>query len=85
VSTYAIFGCNNGPIEFWAVMDSFFAAGILFRFRQLVVMKCTCQLTILGAKSLDLSYQVDDFKHRCLGWDKYDDNLNALNIIHTRK
>ena len=38
-----------------------------------------------GAKSLDLSYQVDDFKYRCTGWDKYDDGLNALSIIHTRK
>ncbi|OBT81460.1 hypothetical protein VE02_09980 [Pseudogymnoascus sp. 03VT05] len=37
-----------------------------------------------GARSLDLSYQVDDFKYRCTSWDKYDDSLNALNIVHTR-
>lgn len=38
-----------------------------------------------GAKSLDLSYQVDDLKYRCTSWDKYNDSLNALNIVHTRK
>lgn len=38
-----------------------------------------------GSQSYDLSYQVDDFKARCLSWDKYDDNLNALNIVHARK
>lgn len=38
-----------------------------------------------GARSLDLSYQVDDFKYRCTSWDKHDDSLNALNIVHTRK
>ncbi|KFY09442.1 hypothetical protein V491_08169 [Pseudogymnoascus sp. VKM F-3775] len=37
-----------------------------------------------GARSLDLSYQVDDFKYRCTSWDKHDDSLNALNIVHTR-
>jgi hypothetical protein len=43
------------------------------------------QLTVLGAKSLDLSYQVDDFKRVCFGWDKHDKELNALHIGNTRK
>ena len=38
-----------------------------------------------GAKSLDLSREVDAFKERCLGWDKYDQELNALSIITTKK
>lgn len=46
---------------------------------------CSLLITIIGAKSLDLSYQVDDFKHRCHGWDKYDDSLNALSVNHTKK
>ncbi|RDW71154.1 hypothetical protein BP6252_07717 [Coleophoma cylindrospora] len=37
-----------------------------------------------GAKSLDLSWQVDDFKRICTNWDKHDHELNALNVIHTR-
>lgn len=39
----------------------------------------------LGAKSLDLSFQVDDFKRKCTNWEKYDPELNALNVIHTKK
>lgn len=42
-------------------------------------------LIFLGAKSLDLSTQVEHFKKLCTGWEKYDDELNYLNIIHTRK
>jgi poly(A) polymerase len=38
-----------------------------------------------GAKSLDLSYQVNDFKKRCTEWEKYNEHLNALNVAHTRK
>lgn len=38
-----------------------------------------------GAKSLDLSYQVDDFKGKCTMWDKYNEQLNALGIITTKK
>ncbi|KAG9236650.1 Poly(A) polymeras-like protein [Amylocarpus encephaloides] len=38
-----------------------------------------------GAKSLDLSYQVDKFKHDiCMKWEKFDQDLNAINIIHTK-
>lgn len=39
----------------------------------------------IGAKSLDLAWQVDDFKRKCTGWEKYDRELNALNVTHTRK
>ncbi|KAL7626576.1 polynucleotide adenylyltransferase [Parahypoxylon ruwenzoriense] len=37
-----------------------------------------------GAKSLDLSYQVNAFKARCSEWDKYDANLNYLSIQHVK-
>jgi len=43
------------------------------------------QLTTLGAKSLDLSWQIDEFKRKCVSWDKYDVELNALNFMHTKK
>lgn len=42
-------------------------------------------LTILGAKSLDLAWCVDEFKRICRGWDKYNEELNTLSVIHTRK
>jgi hypothetical protein len=42
-------------------------------------------LIYLGAKSLDLSFQVDDFKRKCTNWEKYDAELNALNVNHTRR
>ena len=42
-------------------------------------------LMMLGAKSLDLSYEVDKFKGRCVQWDKYDQELMALNVVHTKK
>ncbi|KAF4637899.1 hypothetical protein G7Y89_g191 [Cudoniella acicularis] len=38
----------------------------------------------LGAKSLDLSDQVLKFKKLCTAWDKYDHELNALNIAHIK-
>ncbi|KAH8815846.1 Poly(A) polymerase central domain-containing protein [Xylogone sp. PMI_703] len=37
-----------------------------------------------GAKSLDLSRQVENFKEMCCSWDKYSGELNALNVSHTR-
>ncbi|OHF00585.1 hypothetical protein CORC01_04124 [Colletotrichum orchidophilum] len=37
-----------------------------------------------GAKSLDLSYQVENFKSLCTTWEKYDSNLNSLNVQHVR-
>ncbi|PQE13180.1 Poly(A) polymerase protein [Rutstroemia sp. NJR-2017a BBW] len=37
-----------------------------------------------GAKSLDLSWQVEEFKKMCMNWEKYDADLNALSVIHTR-
>ncbi|KAH7354069.1 Poly(A) polymerase pla1 [Plectosphaerella cucumerina] len=37
-----------------------------------------------GAKSLDLSYQVDNFKQLCTQWDKYEASLNHLSIQHVR-
>lgn len=42
-------------------------------------------LTILGAKSLDLAWYVDEFKRICTNWDKYNEELNTLSVIHTRK
>ncbi|OTA95121.1 hypothetical protein M434DRAFT_69908 [Hypoxylon sp. CO27-5] len=33
-----------------------------------------------GAKSLDLSYQVNTFKNMCAQWEKYQSNLNFLSI-----
>ena len=47
---------------------------------------CTIHLlTNLGAKSLDLSWQVDDFKNTCTSWDLYDSNVSALHVAHTKK
>ncbi|KAF4908640.1 Poly(A) polymerase pla1 [Colletotrichum viniferum] len=37
-----------------------------------------------GAKSLDLSYQVDNFKSLCTSWDKYEPTLNSLTVQHVR-
>ncbi|KAJ5054567.1 uncharacterized protein L3040_000837 [Drepanopeziza brunnea f. sp. 'multigermtubi'] len=37
-----------------------------------------------GAKSLDLSWHVEDFKHTCSGWDQYKDDVNALHISHKK-
>ncbi|TAQ85687.1 hypothetical protein B7494_g5988 [Chlorociboria aeruginascens] len=37
-----------------------------------------------GAKSLDLSWQVEDFKRMCTSWEKHDKEHNALNVAHTR-
>ena len=46
----------------------------------------TTQLLIqLGAKSLDLAWEVSDFKQHTTDWDSYDPELNALNVVHTRK
>ncbi len=42
-------------------------------------------LTQAGAKSLDLSWDVDSFRLKCTRWDKYDKEASALNVIHTRK
>ncbi|KAM0334057.1 hypothetical protein ACHAQA_001077 [Verticillium albo-atrum] len=37
-----------------------------------------------GAKSLDLSYQVDSFKQLCGQWEKYSAELNHLTVQHVR-
>ncbi|KAI5863241.1 Poly(A) polymerase [Durotheca rogersii] len=37
-----------------------------------------------GAKSLDLTSQVNAFKARCSEWDKFDSNLNYLSIQHVK-
>ncbi|KAH8200240.1 hypothetical protein TruAng_005576 [Truncatella angustata] len=39
---------------------------------------------LAGAKSLDLSFQVNEFKDLCHGWDKYKPELNFLSIQHVR-
>lgn len=41
-----------------------------------------------GAKQLDLSYEVNDFKNLCFNWDKYNEELSdscAVSIQHVRK
>ncbi|KAI0399586.1 Poly(A) polymerase central domain-containing protein [Xylaria palmicola] len=37
-----------------------------------------------GAKSLDLSYQVNTFKQMCSEWEKFSAELNALSVQHVR-
>ncbi|KAI1504273.1 Poly(A) polymerase pla1 [Biscogniauxia marginata] len=37
-----------------------------------------------GAKTLDLSYQVNTFKTMCSEWDKYEADLNFLSIQHVK-
>ncbi|KAI1184444.1 Poly(A) polymerase central domain-containing protein [Nemania serpens] len=37
-----------------------------------------------GAKTLDLSYQVNAFKQMCSEWDKYSSELNFLSIQHVK-
>ncbi|KAI0386233.1 Poly(A) polymerase [Hypomontagnella monticulosa] len=37
-----------------------------------------------GAKSLDLSFQVNNFKAMCSQWDKYEASLNFLSIQHVK-
>ncbi|KAJ8107887.1 hypothetical protein ONZ43_g6594 [Nemania bipapillata] len=37
-----------------------------------------------GAKSLDLSYQVNTFKQMCSEWDKYSTELNFLSVQHVK-
>jgi hypothetical protein len=50
------------------------------------VVLCNARLLItIGAKSLDLSFEVDSFKGRCMQWDKYNQDLMALNVVHTKK
>lgn len=38
-----------------------------------------------GAKSLDLTFQVNEFKALVLDWDKYEPTLNSVSIQHVRK
>lgn len=40
---------------------------------------------LLGAKTLDLSYQVNAFKQMCSEWDKYSSELNFLSVQHVKK
>ncbi|CZT51721.1 probable PAP1-poly(A) polymerase [Rhynchosporium secalis] len=37
-----------------------------------------------GAKTLDLSWLVEDFKHTCTVWDLYNKDVSALHIAHTK-
>ncbi|KAF2461867.1 poly(A) polymerase Pap [Lineolata rhizophorae] len=37
-----------------------------------------------GAKSLDISFPVSDFKRQCTEWPQYNQNLNSVRIVHTR-
>ncbi|OLN81818.1 Poly(A) polymerase pla1 [Colletotrichum chlorophyti] len=39
----------------------------------------------LGAKSLDLSYQVDNFKSLCTAWEKYKPEVNCLTVQYVRR
>ncbi|KAE8451181.1 hypothetical protein EG329_004345 [Mollisiaceae sp. DMI_Dod_QoI] len=38
-----------------------------------------------GAKSLDLAWQVDEFKNLCGSWDGYNHNTSALHVGHARR
>lgn len=40
---------------------------------------------LIGAKSLDLSEQVNEYKDLCHGWDKYNADLNFLSVQHVKK
>lgn len=42
-------------------------------------------MNLLGAKSLDLSFQVNNFKTMCSEWEKYKRRLNFLSIQHVKK
>jgi hypothetical protein len=47
-----------------------------------------CDTDSLGAKSLDLSYQVDEFKELCTSWQRYKDDLKdivSIGVQHVRK
>lgn len=47
-----------------------------------------CDADFTGAKSLDLSYQVDEFKVLCTQWKKYQEELQqsvSLGVQHVRK
>lgn len=59
----------------------------LFIFDLVPFPSLSCQANCSGAKSLDLSYQVDNFKQLCTAWDKYKDlsDLSCLSIQHVRK
>lgn len=48
----------------------------------------SCDADFTGAKSLDLSYQVDEFKVLCTSWKKYQEELQpsvSLGVQHVRK
>lgn len=40
---------------------------------------------IVGAKSLDISYPVAEFKRLVTTWANYDAELNSVRVVHTRK
>jgi len=44
----------------------------------------TSQYSSTGAKSLDLSYQVDEFKDLCYGWKECKPEYNSISITHLR-
>jgi poly(A) polymerase Pap1 len=56
-----------------------------FKIRPTQLVCGTHLLIHLGAKSLDLSWQVDDFKRICHSWEKYNPELSALHIDHIRR
>lgn len=61
-----------------------------FFFSFLVILgdSMSCDADCAGAKSLDLSYQVDEFKVLCTSWKKYEDELRplvSLGVQHVRK
>lgn len=65
---------------------------ILQRFKKkpcvFLYLPCVNLINGIGAKSLDLSYQVDSFKQLCMQWEKYKKELNHLShlsIQHVRK
>jgi hypothetical protein len=46
---------------------------------------CAHLLIHLGAKSLDLTRQVADFKTTLTSWESYDAEVNELSIVNLKK
>ncbi|KAI9675689.1 MAG: polynucleotide adenylyltransferase [Caeruleum heppii] len=42
------------------------------------------ELAQASTKSLDISYEAQEFRKVCIGWAQYDADLNSLNVVHTR-
>lgn len=69
-----------------AVYTTTFYIGIELKPGECVVERGEAKrLMNLGAKSLDISYAVSEFKRLCTDWANYDQNLHSIRIVHTRR